>query len=162
MILNELPPCLQNKTCAVTGHRRLRSDFDEQALKKEFEKIIERGYEVFLSGMALGFDMKCVKALEELKEAYPFIKIGAVIPCKDQGEFYKGEALEEYERMIADADYRIILEEEYTKDCMLRRNDFLIENSTLILAYYLGTKRGGTYYTINHAKKANREIIYWN
>ena len=43
---------------------------------------------------------------------------------------------------------------------MHKRNDFLVENSSLLIAYYENTGTGGTFYTINKAKKAGEEIIY--
>ena len=44
---------------------------------------------------------------------------------------------------------------------MLLRNNFLVDNSSLLLAYYDGRKKGGTYYTVNRAKKKGIDIDYW-
>lgn len=42
---------------------------------------------------------------------------------------------------------------------MLKRNRFMVDNSNFIIGSWDGRKRGGTYYTLNYAKKLNREII---
>ena len=71
MIYNDLPPLKKNSTCAVTGHRILSSDFSVYKLKNDLENIINRGFDLFLIGMATGFDTECFSALEELKKDYP-------------------------------------------------------------------------------------------
>ncbi len=161
MILNELPLLDKNRTCAVTGHRFLMKDFDEEALYSALEEIIKDGYTVFLIGMALGFDTKCFQTLEKLKKTYPEIKLTAVIPCINQAEKFTSSDKKEYDRMVGSADYKVILEKEYTKKCMFTRNDFLVENSSLLLAYYKGLKRGGTFYTLNRAKNKPIKIVYF-
>ena len=67
MIVCNLPPFSINKTCAVTGHRILPKDFDRIKLKIYLGQIAENGYEIFLVGMAKGFDLECFSVLTELK-----------------------------------------------------------------------------------------------
>ena len=44
---------------------------------------------------------------------------------------------------------------------MLVRDDFLVNNSTLIFAGYSGIKRGGTYYTIKRAAEKGVEVRFF-
>lgn len=53
----------------------------------------------------------------------------------------------------------IYISKEYEKDCMLMRNKFMVDNSNFVIAMWDGRKRGGTYYTLNYAKKLNKQII---
>ena len=46
----------------------------------------------------------------------------------------------------------------YTNDCMLKRNRYMVEQSDLIIAVFNGIEKGGTWYTINYAKKSNKII----
>ena len=46
----------KKKTVCFTGHRVLEKDFDYKKLEKSLSVLIEKGYENFLIGMALGFD----------------------------------------------------------------------------------------------------------
>lgn len=151
MLINTLPPLTRNVTCAVTGHRILSGDFDREKLIKTLDGIIGEGYEYFLDGMALGFDMECFRALEYLRSNGRNIKIIAVTPCSDQAARFPAKARAEYYRMLESADTVIAEPDAYFEGCMLKRNDFLVENSSLVLAGYRNVKRGGTFYTINKA-----------
>ena len=53
--------------------------------------------------------------------------------------------------MLESADTVIAEPDAYFEGCMLKRNNFLVENSSLVLAGYRNVKRGGTFYTINKA-----------
>ena len=161
MILCELPPFLKTVTCAVTGHRVLPPDFDDEILKTQLEKIEKSGYKAFLVGMALGFDTRCFSALENLRDEGADIKIYSVIPCLDQSERFNRRDKELYDKMISAADGKVILYQSYTKDCMLRRNDFMLENCSLVYSYFNGIHRGGTFYTVNKAKERGLDIIYY-
>ena len=44
MIISNLPPLVKNQTCAVSGHRVLTSNFNEEQLKNDLTKIIDKGY----------------------------------------------------------------------------------------------------------------------
>lgn len=48
---------------------------------------------------------------------------------------------------------------EYSKDCMLKRNRYLVDHAACLLAVYNGEWRGGTAMTVRYAKKLGREII---
>ncbi len=151
MFINTLPPLTRNVTCAVTGHRVMRRDFNPSELEKELSDIADDGYEYFLIGMARGFDTECFHALEALREKGKNVKIVAVVPCKDQSARFPAAAKEEYARMLGVADEVIAEPSDYFDGCMLRRNDFLVENCSLLLANYNGIKKGGTYYTVRQA-----------
>ena len=153
MIISNLPPLVKNQTCAVTGHRILTSNFNEEQLKNDLTKIIDKGYSIFLTGMAQGFDLACFKALSVLKKDYPEIKICAVIPCQDQCKYYPQQERYEYFELLEEADFVAKEERPYFKGCMLVRNNYLVENCSLLFAYFNGEKRGGTYYTVKKAKE---------
>ena len=45
------------------------------------------------------------------------------------------------------------------KGCLLRRNDFMLEHSCGVIAYYDGKPYGGTFYTCREARKRCMDII---
>lgn len=45
---------------------------------------------------------------------------------------------------------------------MLRRNRYLVDHSSVLLAVYNGVKRSGTGATVNYARRLGREIIIIN
>ena len=145
------------KTCAITGHTNLPKNFKKDALKKAFKKIILDGYDTFLDGMALRFDVECFKVLFELKKKYD-IKIIACIPCPTQSIKYNAEQKKQYDYLLGMADEKILISDNYTPYCMHKRNRFMVDNASLVLAY-LTQNYGGTYATINYAKTKNIKVI---
>ena len=145
------------KTCAVTGHRVLYKDFDRSKLKDIFLKTVEIGFDTYLIGMALGFDTECFNILEEIRKEKP-IKIIACIPCLKQDYRFTLEQKKEYERMLNSADEKFYLGQDYTKDCMIKRNKFMVDNASLLVAY-LKRDFGGSYTTVKYAEKQNVQII---
>lgn len=148
-----------NKTraCAVTGHRVLYRDFDEKKLENLFVKLLDKGFDTFLIGMAIGFDTVCFKILEKLREKYP-LKIIACVPCRHQDLKFSLEQKVEYRKMLISADEKIILSEEYTPSCMQKRNQFMVDNASVLISY-LRRNYGGTYKTCEYALKHNVPII---
>lgn len=148
------------KTCAFTGHRILKSDYNKTELTRVVQTLINGGFNTFLIGMAVGFDTECFKILEELRKKKP-IKIIACIPCVSQDYKFSTEQKAEYKRMLNSADEKIYVSKEYTKTCMFKRNMFMVDNSSVLVAY-LNSDRGGTYQTVNYAKRKNVKVIIIN
>lgn len=138
-------------TMAVTGHRVIKENISEKTLTSILEGAISLGYDTFLVGMAVGFDMLCFKVLEKIRKEKN-IRIIACIPCENQEKKYSISQKIEYEKMIASADERIVLSKEYTPYCMLKRNRFMVDNCSYLLAY-LREEKGGTKYTVDYADK---------
>jgi uncharacterized phage-like protein YoqJ len=147
---------LQTTAC-FTGHRILKQNFDEYLLIDTINSVLERGYKTFLVGMAKGFDMKCFEVLLTLKK--PDVEIIACCPCKNQADGYSKTDKLRYENLLSKADKVIYLSEEYINGCMQIRNRFMVDNSSLLIAY-MYAERGGTLYTVNYAKKKKKEIIF--
>ena len=146
------------RACAVTGHRALKEDFDREKLKNLFLRAIDYGYDTFLVGMAIGFDMLCFSILEEIRKKKN-IAIIACVPCRNQSERYPFIKKLEYKRMLKSADYVNVLSEEYTSRCMQDRNEYMVDNASLLIAH-LYQERGGTFNTVRYAKKKGIKIAY--
>ena len=54
--------------------------------------------------------------------------------------------------ILAQADEVIYVEQEYIRDCLLKRNRWLVEYSSILLAVYNGSVRSGTGATVRHRK----------
>ena len=148
------------RTCAFTGHRNLKPDFNYTELKKIIKRLINGGFTTFLVGMAVGFDTECFKILKELRTENP-VKIVACIPCKQQSAKFSPAQKKEYEEMLSLADFKIYVSEEYTKTCMFKRNMFMVDNCSVLVAY-LNQQSGGTFQTVNYAKRKNVQVILLN
>jgi predicted Rossmann fold nucleotide-binding protein DprA/Smf involved in DNA uptake len=60
---------------------------------------------------------------------------------------------------LTQANEVVYVGQEYSRDCMLERNRWLVEYSSILLAVYNGTLRSGTGATVRYALKQGREVI---
>lgn len=152
------------KSVAFTGHR------SERILQvgmlhlyldivSQVRRLYSLGYRYFLSGMAEGFDLLAAQAVTALKAEYTDIRLIAVVPFRRQSDRYRPENKSLYDRIMKTADETVILREDYRKGCFHHRNDYLIDNSEIVLAYWDKQPYGGTYYTVGKARMMNRNII---
>lgn len=159
---------LINITCCFTGHRsqKLPWGFDEsdsrcvamkEWLRAEIVRAIDRGYIYFISGMALGFDIICAEMILALKEKYPQIKLIGAIPCMDQGELWSDTQKARYKKALLQCDGVKCLYDTYKAGCMIERNDYMLDNSSLVIALYDG-RGGGTGYTVKKALTLGKEV----
>ena len=148
---------VREKTICISGHRYIGKDLKEERVEGFLRKLIEKGFKTFLIGMALGFDTLCFQILERLKEKND-IKIIACIPCPEQPSKFNKKQKEEYFRLLSIADEKVVLSQEYTPYCMQKRNQFMVDNSFAVLCY-LNKNSGGTFNTVNYAKKQNVFVI---
>lgn len=162
----------RNHSCCFTGHRsqKLSWGFDEtdvrcvylkRRLKSAIRLAFTHGKTVFYTGMAMGTDMWCAEAVLELKEELPEPVIGlvAVIPHLGQEARYPEDLKQRYNDIIRKADYRIVLQDHYTEGCMQRRNRYMIDRSSMLIAVYSGDS-GGTKYTFDYAAEQKLQIIW--
>ena len=126
--------------CALTGHRVLGKGFSRERLEQCLRALIAEGADTFYCGMALGFDLYCCELLLRLREDSP-------------------RAKEKYEALLSACDEKIVLHEKYENGCMFERNRCMVDRCDVLLAY-LETERGGTFYTVNYAKKRGKRIVF--
>lgn len=124
------------------------------------EQQYRAGVRLFMSGMAEGFDLWAAAEVLALCEsgACPQVEIAAVIPYAGQAARYSSRSSELYDYVSRNATHQIILSENYYPECFYRRNDYLVENAGVILAYYDG-QSGGTRYTVRMAGKCGIPVI---
>ena len=113
----------------------------------------------FMTGGAIGFDTIAAQKILALKNDYKKINLILAIPCEDQADKWSEEDKIIYENTKNQADEVIYVSKKYERDCMLKRNRFMVDNSNFVISVWDGRRRGGTYYTLNYAQKLNRQII---
>ena len=159
-----------NRVCCFTGHRsqKLPWGFNEQdkrckkmkeRLYLEIEKAIKDGYTIFLCGMALGFDIICAETILQFKVKYKSIKLIGAIPCKNQDCKWNNEQKIRYRKLIKQLDDIRCIHDEYNgHECMLERNNYMVNNSSKMIALFNGLP-GGTKKTIDYAKQRGLNIV---
>lgn len=151
-----------NKSCLFTGHRILKID-DKlfTNLRSTLHTLVENGVTDFYAGGALGFDMVCEHSVLKIKEDIPDIKLHMVLPCDPKIQCAKWNRLERSEnaRICRCADSVEQISEDYYDGCMKKRNARLVELGDICVCYWDGRKTGGTFQTVNMAKRKGIEII---
>lgn len=118
-------------------------------------------YRLF-SGMAEGSDTWAALAVFALKKENPALKLHCVLPCEGQADQWSASARELYYSILKQADSIVYVNRKYNKECMLKRNRYLVEHSAYLLAVYNGEWRGGTAMTVRYARKLGRKITILN
>ena len=156
-------------TCCFTGHRPAllpwrMNESDPRCLQlKEqiaasLEGILAGGYRHFICGMAIGCDTYFAEAVLLLRQQHPEVSLEAAVPCEDQAEKGNRRQQETYQRLLSACDTVTYVSHVYTPDCMMRRNEYMIDHSSLLLACFNG-RSGGTMKTILYAQRSGVRTI---
>ena len=120
--------------------------------------LIHSGYLYFGAGGALGFDTLCAKIVLRLRQSYPAIKLILVLPCVSQADRWPAADIAVYREIMEQADKVVYTSQNYTRDCMFKRNRHLVDHSSACICYQ--TKQtGGTAYTVEYARRHGLRII---
>ena len=132
----------------------------------------------FIFGGALGIDQVTFSICEELKsEAREYetceIKLELAIPFEKQSSKWYPHDVNTYELQKQQADILIFVDTlkeyefkgvnigEYHPAKMMIRNRYMVDNSSIVIAVWNGSK-GGTANCVNYAKKQGKEIVIIN
>ena len=159
----------RHKSCCFTGHRPEKLPWKEneqsvqaRTLKLRLFDMVEAAYHAgithFLCGMARGCDFYFCEAVLKLRSIHEDVTLEAAIPFEQQAERWPDTDRERYFRLIAQCDWTTVLGDSYDKDCMRRRNQYMVDHAVLLIAVYDGTP-GGTMQTVNYAKSQGLEIV---
>lgn len=159
----------REKTCCFSGHRPPKlhwgtneSDVRCGALKSDIaarlDGIYQVGYRHFICGMALGCDTYFAEAVIALRERHGDVTLEAAIPCGTQPEKWTNEQRQRYNTLIDACDEVTVLQTAYTPGCMLARNRYMVDRSSLLLCCYNGGP-GGTMSTILYAGRNGVDTI---
>ena len=159
----------RQSACCFTGHRpgKLPWGYDETDLRclslkarmaDAAEAAYQEGYRHFLCGMALGCDLYFCECVLKLREKYPDVTVEAAIPCPTQADAWPPAQRRRYERLVAACDFETLVSERYAPSCMQRRDRYMVDHASLLIAAFDGSP-GGTRYTVEYAMRRGLEIV---
>lgn len=159
----------KERTCSFTGHRpeKLPWGFDEkdprcihlkERLRRAVEQAYEDGFRHFITGMARGTDQYFAQIVLELREQRSDVTVEAAIPCEEQAARWKEYEREQYFDLVGRCDLETMVQRQYDKGCMQRRNRYMVDRSARLIAAYDGML-GGTMYTIHYAMKQGVDVV---
>lgn len=140
---------------AGTGHRPENCE-DEQVVRTKARVKLQytEGIESFVCGMAAGFDLwagdEALKLGMDVIAARPWA-----------GHTWRKSDREIYERVLAGASRVVNVHE--SKDypgvfVYHNRDKWMVDNSDVVMAYWNGWEKGGTYGTVEYARKQKKPI----
>ena len=147
----------KNITVAFSGHRTYQGEACEE-LRGVVARLYDEGYRRFLCGMAWGFDLAAGEAVAELKRAHSDVELIAVVPYEGFYRLFHAEDAEQYRRVADAADAIVVVSASEGKVAYRLRNDYLVENSSVLVAWFNGVPRGGTAYTVRRARRKGVRI----
>ena len=146
--------------CCFTGHRYLPADRlgeIKKRLEAESEACIRQGVILFETGGALGFDTMAAHTVLRLREGYA-VRLRLVLPCPEQAKLWKKEDILVWRQIRQRADETVTVSPHYFSGCMHRRNRYMVDHSSLLLAVHDGST-GGTRYTIEYALRRRKDVL---
>jgi len=149
------------KTACFSGHRVLsqkKVDKIVKRLNEEVDRLISLGVENFISGGAIGYDQICASLIVTKKQQGANIRLIFALPCRNQDEKWTDRQKQLYRLLLDEADETIYVSDDYTPDCMQKRNEFMVDNSAYCICA-LTKELSGTGQTVRYAKKQGLEII---
>jgi uncharacterized phage-like protein YoqJ len=159
----------RQSACCFTGHRPgklpWKNDESDQRcldLKRRLwdavESAYESGYRHFLCGMAQGCDMYACESALKLKNLHQDVTVEAAIPCPSQADSWPKGEKERYQRLLAQCDYETMVSQSYSPTCMQRRDRYMVDHASLLIAMFDGCS-GGTRYTMEYAMRRGLDVV---
>lgn len=153
---------IKSRTVCFSGHRpeKLPIGGDNGAevirvlksiLYKEILDSINNGFNCFITGLARGVDLWAGEIVLELKAENENVRLIAVSPYRSYGKNFDGEDKYSFGNIMLKADEFVCISEEYTKDCIRRRNQYMVDNSDKLIAV-VSDYKSGTGSTIRYAQ----------
>lgn len=156
-------------TCCFTGHRPGKLPWGEDeddprcaalkaSLRREVEGLYRRGYRHFICGMARGADLYFAEAVLALRARCPGLALEGAVPCESQADRWPEGERRRWRALLDACDVETLVQQHYDRFCMHRRDRYMVDRSSAILAVFDGSP-GGTMYTLNYAMDRKLDIL---
>ena len=152
-----IPNTNRETTVCFTGHRTYDGNRNAE-LERAIRELYALGYRTFLGGMAMGFDLEAAEVALVLRQELAGLRVVAVIPFEGMQRGFSEPWRSRFEAVVAAADEVITLAPRYSAEVYTVRNNFLVDNSSAVIAYFDGSK-GGTAYTVRRAVKSLSRLV---
>ena len=155
------------KTACFTGHRPEKMPFDTEVrfFRESFQSVlylhayeaVNRGYDTFLCGMQRGTDIWAGQAVMRVKEVCPHVRLICVSPYREEINGRRGADNFDYCELRDSCDSFVVLQREYSRGCYQKRNEYMVNNSSLIIGA-VADRKSGTGQTLAYAKRRGLDV----
>ena len=138
---------------AVTGHRPRRLKNQEEDIKKWLSSQLDK-YKCTeaISGMAQGAD-----------QIFAQVAVNKDIPLICCYPYRKNFFHQEEQRILSKAKDIKFISKTYTGNRVYWfRDKYMVDNCDLLLAVWDGVKTGGTWLTVDYARRIGKPIVYYD
>ena len=158
---------------AVTGHRpdKLFGGYDHEKnfiIKEEMIKYLEYVLStldeneelICYSGMAIGIDQLFADAVLTVRNEHENVRLICALPFENQYVRWSQDAQAMFHAITEHADETVNVsgEQNYKPYFMQLRNQYMVDNCDVLLAYFNGSE-GGTKNCYNYAKEKNKQVV---
>lgn len=129
------------------------------ALEKEIRQASADGFNISITGMALGVDIWAAEIVLRLRDASEAVRL--ICACPYQG-FERGWKLSwqvRYQAILSAADLVRFICPGYSRSCFQRRNEWMVDHAARVIAVWNG-QPSGTKNTIDYAKRHFVPVVY--
>lgn len=159
----------RENTCCFTGHRPDKLPWgtnqgDDRCVQLKYQiadgvrAAYDRGYRHFVCGMARGCDLYFAQEVLELRKQFDDVTLEAARPYEKQAVAWPYEEQETYHAILEQCDFESLIQQNYDRGALMRRNRFMVDKSSLLIAAYDGNPQGGTASTVLYAMRQKLEI----
>ena len=152
---------MKEKTCCIIGHRRKSLKGSEKMIRQmltvEIGRMVSTGITVFISGMADGAELWAADIICRMKKKED-LKLVCALPFPGMEKKLSEKAGKRFSEILSKADQTEILSEEYSEECFSKRDRWMIDHASRVIAVYNGAP-GGTRRAIEYAREAGKEPV---
>lgn len=153
------------KSICFTGHRKIPAATYEKILpelRRVLQTAVAAGYLDFYAGGALGWDTICALEVLELRRTNPEVALHLVLPCspEEQTAKWNPQQRQLFDAILKQANSCEFVSESYTKDCMRKRNQRLVDLADCCISHCRDFNgRTGTAQTVRMAKRKGIPVL---
>lgn len=148
--------------CCFSGHRPEKLNEQEadikQWLSEQIDSAIADGYTTFISGCAMGVDIWAAQIVFQKKQQNPSLRLIAATPWPGFSNKWSIDWQVQYSDLLKNADLIIPVSNHYHKSVFQQRNEWMVDHSNRVIAYFNGAP-GGTKNTIDYAASKGIEVV---
>ncbi len=157
-------------TCCFSGHRPPGLPWGDQEadprclilknrLAQALEEAYQAGYRHFLCGMAQGSDLYFGQAVLDLRQNHSDVTLEAAIPFTGQADHWPPADQQRRMDLLNQCNLETVIQHRYSPGCMSRRNRYMVDRSSLLIAVYGGVAHGGTWNTLSYAARKGVQTV---
>ncbi len=153
---------LRPHRCCFLGHRPEKLDQSPEEvrawLEEQIDSAIADGYTTFISGCAMGVDIWAGQIVLRKKATHPALRLIAATPWPGFAGRWNDEWRRQYNGLLKNADLVINVCDHYHDDVFRQRNEWMVNHSSRVIAFWNGTP-GGTKDAMDYAKKQGVRVV---